>query len=208
MKHYFWIPRHTQSMIEYKIPGNSSENLHCWNVVYMSYWYFAGQFMELTRSVLHARVYPLLIIVLPCWKMNIYIYILFYWHSFIWVCILVFGNKSCAPMQRGQTIPIKPDAVGTFYRHKCLCLYVVLKQSYIATFKYWNTCIGKIIIILVSSMQVTRNWVTSDKPIGSPVQVSGCDCECVSAGWYDSSRGDPPQSLPAGIWFYTGEIWR
>ena len=31
-------------------------------------------------------------------------------------------------------------------------------------------------------MQVTRNWVTSDKPIGSPVQVSGCDCECVSAG--------------------------
>ena len=30
--------------------------------------------------------------------------------------------------------------------------------------------------------QVTRNWVTSDTPIGTKLLVEGCDCECVSAG--------------------------
>ena len=36
--HYFIFPRHTQSMIAYKIlsiSGNSSEKLHCGNVVNM-----------------------------------------------------------------------------------------------------------------------------------------------------------------------------
>ena len=43
--HYFGIPRHTQPMIAYKIltefSGNSSEKLHCGNVVNMPYWIIA-----------------------------------------------------------------------------------------------------------------------------------------------------------------------
>ena len=43
--HYFRIPRHTQPMIAYKIltefSGNSSEKLHCGNVVNMPYWIIA-----------------------------------------------------------------------------------------------------------------------------------------------------------------------
>ena len=31
-------------------------------------------------------------------------------------------------------------------------------------------------------LQVTKNWVTSSEPLGTPVTVTGCAVDCVSAG--------------------------